>query len=161
MSSRRLVVVWGRVALCAAVVLAGAARAAEAAAATLQISSGWRIQSSAQVTASGDAIATPGFDASSWHPATVPATVVAALVANGDYPDPYFGTNLRKIPGTTYPIGAQFANLPMPADSPFNRSWWYRAEFTAPAVPARGATWLHFDGINFRANVWINGQLIA
>jgi len=161
MSIPRLVIMSGRVALGAAVVLAGAARAAEAAAATLQISSGWRIQSSAQVTASGDAIATPGFDASSWHPATVPATVVAALVANGDYPDPYFGTNLRKIPGTTYPIGAQFANLPMPADSPFNRSWWYRAEFTAPAVPARGATWLHFDGINFRANVWINGQLIA
>jgi len=147
--------------LCGVVVLCGFARPAAAASTTLQISSGWRIQSSAKVTAGGDAIATPGFDASTWHPATVPTTVVAALVANGEYPDPYFGTNLRSIPGTTYPIGAQFANLPMPADSPFNRSWWYRAEFTAPAVAARGATWLHFDGINYRANVWINGQLIA
>src|SRR5581483_2540413 len=45
------------------------------------------------------------------------------------YPDPYFGKNLRSIPGTTYPIGKNFSNLPMPANSPFAVPWWYRTEF--------------------------------
>src|SRR5262245_4812121 len=131
------------------------------AATPLQISTGWRVESSAKVTAAGDAISRPGFDAKTWHPATVPSTVIAALVANRELPDPYFGMNLRPFPGTSYPIGGQFANLPMPADSPYNRPWWYRAEFTMPSLPRSGAAWLHFDGINFRANVWLNGTSIA
>lgn len=57
-----------------------------------------------------------------------------ALVAAGVYPDPYFGMNLRAIPGETYPIGEQFSNLPMPDDSPFRASWWYRTEFSLPAA---------------------------
>ncbi|HVD90838.1 MAG TPA: hypothetical protein VNC21_01095 [Vicinamibacterales bacterium] len=125
------------------------------------LADGWRIESSARVTAKGETISRPGFDARAWHPATVPATVVAALVANGDYPDPYFGMNLRKIPGMTYPVGEQFARLPMAADSPFNRAWWYRVEFQPPARAGSRATSVHFDGINYRANVWVNGVRIA
>src|SRR5262245_1273692 len=132
-----------------------------AASTPLQISTGWRIESSAKVTATGDAISQPGFDAKAWHAATVPTTVVAALVANKELPDPYFGMNLGSSPRTSYPVGGQFANLPMPADSPYNRPWWYRAEFTMASIPRSGAAWLHFDGINFRANVWLNGRLLA
>jgi exo-1,4-beta-D-glucosaminidase len=87
--------------------------------------------------------------------------VVAALVADGTYPDPDFGMNLRKIPGTTYPIGANFANLPMPKSSPFACSWWYRTEFTVPADFQNRTTWLRFEGINYRANIWINGKKFA
>ncbi len=64
----------------------------------------------------------------------VPNTVVGALVESGHFPDPYFGMNLRTIPGTTYPIGERFTLLPTPADSPFKPSWWYRTELDAPRV---------------------------
>ncbi len=123
------------------------------------LKTGWRLQSSAKVLETGAALSMPGYRPEGWHPAPVPGTVLAALVENKVYPDPYFGSNLRSIPGTGYPVGQNFSNLPMPADSPFRPSWWYRTEFE---VPAAGRTlWLHFDGINYRANVWMNGQLVA
>jgi exo-1,4-beta-D-glucosaminidase len=127
----------------------------------IPLTSDWSLQSSAKLTDKGDGLSRPGFPAEGWHRVTVPNTVVGALVETGVYPDPYFGMNLRKIPGTTYPIGERFTNLPMPADSPFFVSWWYRKEFEVPAAGA-GRSWaLHFDGINYRANIWVNGVQIA
>ena len=121
----------------------------------------WQIQSSAPLQATGAEISTKGFQTKGWYPATVPSTVMATLVENHVYREPFFDLNLRQIPGCTYPIGANFSNLPMPADSPFRSSWWYRTEFPLPANYAGKNIWLHFDGINFRANVWLNGQQIA
>ena len=129
--------------------------------ARLHLRAGWQLQSSCQIGATGGQISVPGFQTAGWHSASVPSTVVAALVADGTYPDPDFGMNLRKIPGTTYPIGANFANLPMSKDSPFACSWWYRKEFTLPKNFSNRTIWLHFDGINYRANIWINGKQFA
>src|SRR5262245_40616669 len=129
--------------------------------ARIALKDGWALQSSARVPMTGDAVSKPGVDTSDWHKVTVPNTVVGALVENGEYGDPYFGMNLRKIPGTTYPIGERFTLLPMPANSPFKPSWWYRREFNAPADAAGKHVWLHFDGINYRANLWLNGEQIA
>jgi exo-1,4-beta-D-glucosaminidase len=120
----------------------------------------WMIQSSAKVESKPEEISSPGFAASGWYPATVPSTVMAALVKNKVYPDPAFGMNLRSIPGTTYPIGANFSNLPMSPDSPFAAPWWYRTEFELPAETNK-AVWLHFGGINYRANIWVNGKQVA
>src|SRR5262249_14986143 len=72
-----------------------------------------------------------------------------------------FAMNLRSIPGTTYPIATNFAHQPTPADSPFKCSWWYRTEFSLPAGFRGRNVWLHFAGINYRANVWLNGQQIT
>jgi exo-1,4-beta-D-glucosaminidase len=83
------------------------------------LSTGWSLQSSAKAAEKGGALSQPGFKADGWHRVTVPNTVVGALVEIGHFPDPYFGMNLRQIPGTAYPIGERFTNLPMPADSPF------------------------------------------
>ncbi|HZZ37490.1 MAG TPA: glycosyl hydrolase family 2 [Acidobacteriaceae bacterium] len=124
--------------------------------------SGWRLQSACTITAAGDAISSPDFSTEGWIAATVPTTVVAAQVAAGLLPDPYFGDNLRKIPGTSYPIGRNFSNLAMPADSPYHCGWWYRDEFTAPASAEKAAQyWLHFGGINYRADIWLNGHRIT
>ena len=92
---------------------------------------------------------------------TVPTTVVAALVEHKVYPDPGFGTNLRTLPGVTYPIGANFSNFPMQQDSPFIVPWWYRKEFFLPAGFKGKSIWLNFGGINYRANIWLNGKQIA
>jgi exo-1,4-beta-D-glucosaminidase len=122
---------------------------------------GWALQSSCLFLARGEQISTPGFRTNGWHSATVPTTVVAALVADKTYPDPYYGKNLLDIPGTTYPIGKNFSLLSMPNDSPFRCSWWYRTEFTLPASYKGRHVWLHFGGINNHANIWLNGQLVA
>ncbi len=122
---------------------------------------GWNLQSSCQVKANGERISSPGFRTEGWHSAAVPSTVVAALVADKTYPDPDFGMNLRLIPGTTYPIGADFSLLPMPKDSPFGCSWWYRTEFRLPQDYKNRRIWLHFDGINYRANIWLNSRKLG
>jgi exo-1,4-beta-D-glucosaminidase len=122
----------------------------------------WEIQSSCQVKAEGREISSAAFPAHRWHHAEVPTTIVAALVADKTYPDPNFGKNLKSFPGMDYPSTEFFANQQMPGDSPFRCSWWFRTEFQAPASSLRDATtWLHFDAINYRANVWLNGGKIA
>src|SRR5205814_963538 len=77
------------------------------------------------------------------------------------YPDPDFGMNLRSVPGVTYPIGANFSNIPMQPDSPYIVPWWYRKEFLIPASYKGKALWLNFHGINYKANIWLNGKQIA
>jgi exo-1,4-beta-D-glucosaminidase len=121
----------------------------------------WTLQSSAKVETNGDAISTPAFEPRGWHDITVPSTVVAALIKDKTLPDPFFATNLRKFPGVTYPFGGNFSNVPMRSDSPYAVSWWYRKQFAAPAGYAGKAAWLNFRGINYRANIWLNGKQIA
>ena len=127
----------------------------------LVLKEGWNIQSSAQVKATGETLSTPQFAPEGWYHASVPTTVLGALIENKVYPDPYYGMNLRSIPGTVYPIGENFANLPMPPDSPFHVPWWYRKEFRLPSEYGEKTVWLHLDGINFRANIWLNGKLVG
>ncbi|MGE5647131.1 MAG: glycoside hydrolase family 2 protein [Acidobacteriota bacterium] len=127
----------------------------------LVLDTGWSVQSSREVKATGAELSSPGFATNAWHKTAVPSTVVAALVADTTYPDPYFGTNLRDYPGMDYPIGRLFSNIDMPANSPYRVSWWYRTEFTVPAEAGGHSAWLQFDGINYRANIWLNGRQIA
>ena len=132
---------------------------AAAADARVPLDRNWRIQSSAKLEANGAALSKPGFDTATWIPATVPTTVVAAQLAAGEFKDLYTAKNLRAIPGMSYPIGGVFAKLPMPLDSPYRDAWWYRTEFASPTDGTHH--WLHFDGINYRANIWLNGAQIA
>ena len=132
-----------------------------AAAPAMLLRQGWAIQSSDAVRATGDAISKPSFPARDWYAATVPSTVLSALVEDRVYPDPYTGMNLRSLPGVQYPIAANFSNIQMPPESPFRHSWWYRTDFQLPADYKGKTIWLAFDGISFRANVWMNGQKIA
>ena len=110
---------------------------------TVLLGDGWRIASSAAVEAAESDVATVGFDTSEWTPTSVPSTVLAALARDGQVEDPYFGRNLEAIP-----VG-QFAD-----------PWWYRTEFAVEEPPAAGAR-LVFEGINYRADVWLNGQKIG
>ncbi|HEX4022877.1 MAG TPA: glycosyl hydrolase family 2 [Acidobacteriaceae bacterium] len=122
---------------------------------------GWEIQSACKVSDDGAHISSTHYHPQGWIKATVPTTVLAAQLAAGIYKDPFVGMNLRNIPGGDYPIGATFSNLPMPQDSPYRCAFWYRKQFKVPADAKGGTVWLHFGGINYRANLWVNGQLIA
>src|SRR5437868_4833961 len=125
------------------------------------LNDGWALQTSAKVSEKGEEIASPSFQTKDWMKANVPTTVVAAQVKSGVLPDPFDGMNLRQYPGVSYPVGANFSNLPMPPDSPYAVSWWYRKEFTLPKDFAGKTVWLNFRGINYRGNIWLNGKQIA
>jgi len=128
---------------------------------TLPLRAGWALQSSTKVTAPGETISSTSFKPSNWIEAEVPTTVVGAQVKSGLLPDPFFGMNLRQYPGVSYPIGSNFSNVAMPPDSPYAVSWWYRNEFTLPKVYDGKTLWLNFRGINYRANIFLNGKQIA
>ena len=49
----------------------------------------------------------------------------------------------------------------MISDSFFHSDFWYRTEFVAPQGGGRAARWLNFDGINWKADVFLNGSQIG
>jgi exo-1,4-beta-D-glucosaminidase len=116
----------------------------------------WAIQSSDKVEEGGEIVSTGEFKPDKWHAASVPSTVLAALCERGVFPDPYFGENLRRIPGYKKSIWYS-----MPDDSPFRTPYWYRTEFRLPKEYGGRRIWLHFDGINYKADIWLNGDRIA
>jgi beta-mannosidase len=110
---------------------------------SLPLSSGWKIQDSAKISHSGAELSKAGFAGGTWLNATVPGTVLTSLVNAGVYPEPLFGENNR--PDKT-------------PDSLCRTSWWYRNEFNVPADYAGKNIFLNFMGINYAAEVWVNGE---
>src|SRR5262249_47140866 len=109
------------------------------------LKTGWLIRSSADVSAEGEKISTAAFDTRGWYPTTVPATVLSALQKNGVYRDLYYGRNLETV-----------------SPEPFQVSWWYRKEFDRDAATTRTQTVrLIFNGINFSANIFVNGTKVG
>jgi len=122
---------------------------------------GWKVQSSEKVEATAEKISEPNFPTPGWYSTSAPKTVFAVLVENGVYKNPYFGTNLRNFPGVEYKVGSQFANQDTPANSPYAVPWWYRKEFELPLSDQGKQVWMQFRGINYRAEIWINGKKVA
>jgi exo-1,4-beta-D-glucosaminidase len=122
----------------------------------LLIKDNWTIQSSKEIKSDAKTISTAGFRVEGWYPTSVPSTVLAALVANKVYPDPYYGTNFNNLPGII-----PYQKREMPDSSPFKVAWWYRTEFKIPVDYKKMHTWLQFHSINYKANIWLNGKLIA
>ncbi len=108
------------------------------------LSDGWEIQSADQVPQSGAVISTTAFKLKNWYPASVPSTVVGTLVDDRVYPDPFSAMNFKDLSTNTA----------------FKGPWWYRKEFRVSAG-SDNQVWLNFDGINYRANIWLNGKQIA
>jgi exo-1,4-beta-D-glucosaminidase len=144
----------------AAQVNAAAAESSVESGSPYDLRTGWRLQSACVDKSSGEEISLPDYRPTGWIEAQVPGTVLGSQVAAGVFPDPFFGMNLRKIPGTDYPLGKIFGYFPMSENSPYHCSWWYRTSFAVPGAAGKTTT-LHFDGINYRANIWLNGKQIA
>jgi exo-1,4-beta-D-glucosaminidase len=127
-----------------------------ASAAKITLRNNWSIQSSKEVNVSGSVLSAVSWKPEHWYPSTVPSTVFGTLVENKVYPDPYFGTNILNVPGYIARRGGE-----IPDDSPFKSSWWYRTTFTLPADFKGQNTWIKFHSINYKANIWLNGNLVA
>ena len=98
-----------------------------------EITSGWEL-------CEGDKVMTDD-----WYNATVPGTVLRTLVDQGVYPDPYYGLN----------------NLAIPEDL-CRKDWWYRCSFElSEDMLSKETLELLFNGINYKADIWFNGQKIG
>jgi exo-1,4-beta-D-glucosaminidase len=128
---------------------------------SVDLDGGWQVQSSCEVKASGEQVSAAGFAVTGWHKTTLPNTVVGTLVDDKTYLDPMYGTNLKQLPGMNYSDKSFFALQDMPKGSPFRCSWWWRTEFILHPPFGGDHFWMHFPGINYRANVWLNGKKIA
>ena len=105
---------------------------------------GWRLRDASQVTESAEKVASKAFTPTGWLVATVPGTVLTTLVNQGVYPEPLYGLNNLAIPES-------LATVP----------YWYRTELKVPAAFRGRRVWLHFDGINHRAEIWLNGKAVG
>jgi Exo-beta-D-glucosaminidase Ig-fold domain/Glycosyl hydrolases family 2/Glycosyl hydrolases family 2, TIM barrel domain/Beta-galactosidase jelly roll domain len=124
------------------------------------------LQSTAVVRASGATLSDPDYlTPDYWFPVTVPSTVLTGLVANKVYPDPYTGMNNMLIPDASDEFNhqyhlEQYSHLPNDPN-PWKKPYWYRTKFSVPAGDKGKFFQLIFKGINYRAEVWVNGSLIA
>ena len=112
----------------------------------VMIDAGWQLQDAAKVSDAGVTISSDRYKAKGWHPATVPGTVLTNLVNDGIYPEPLYGENNRpdRIP-----------------DSLSRTPYWYRTVVKVPKNYSGRHVWLNFDGINFSAQIWVNGREVG
>ena len=122
-----------------------AAAMPEAAGGRLTLSGGgWQLQRASEVQAGGVEIASPAYKAEGWVTATVPGTVLTSYKNVGALADPNYADNQLMI-----------------SESFFNSNFWYRNEFQLPPSFKRDRIFLNFDGINWKANVYLNGKQVG
>ena len=115
----------------------------------------WTMCQMAKAGAGGDAISQAGYkaaDAAAWSKSIVPGTVLNSLVANGVYPEPYFGLNNaheHKLIPDISETGSDFY------------TYWFRTEFAVPKEFSGKQIWLEFEGVNQKAEIWLNGKLLG
>jgi exo-1,4-beta-D-glucosaminidase len=104
---------------------------------------GYHIQSTAKTSDTGATVSQPDYPATGWYAAGPRSTVLAALLQNGVYADPFYSTNMKNIPATDFTV-----------------PWWFRSEFTLADEPGV-RTYLDFSGVMSRADVFVNGVQVA
>ena len=66
---------------------------------TIPLTEGWYLRSSDGLAVSGAEVSRDGFSTQDWYALDRPRTVLSALAKVGVYADPYYGENLKSIPG--------------------------------------------------------------
>jgi exo-1,4-beta-D-glucosaminidase len=111
---------------------------------TIELTENWKLASADNLQARGAAVSLPDFKDADWHTIRrMPASVLEILEEDGVYPNLYVGKNMAE-------------NVPQDL---YKQDWWYRTTFEAPSEHA--IYLLEFPGINYRAEIWLNGHQIA
>lgn len=112
----------------------------------------WQMYKADETKDPAEKISQPGYQTGQWMPAIVPGTVLNSLVHNQVYPEPYFGLNNKLDKGIIPDLakaGREFY------------TYWFRTEFDVPENYKDKIVWLQVDGINYRAEIWVNGHLLG
>lgn len=113
----------------------------------------WKMRRAGEVHSEVEDVSTPKVSTDDWMPAIVPGTVLNSLVHNKIYPEPYYGLNNKlesNLIPDIYHVGRDFY------------TYWFRTEFETPTAHFKNKkTWLQVDGINYRAEIWLNGNMVG
>lgn len=131
----------------------------------ISLKDGWWIQCASLVEMGGESLSRTDFTPQGWYGAAVPCTALSALVKHGVYPDPRLGLNAYQMPDSSDEFNqkydlTKYSHLP-DQQNPWRIPYWYRTEFDLPSAPPHQHAWLNFNCINYRAEVWLNGVMIA
>ena len=107
----------------------------------------WKAKRAADIEADGTVITGEGFRPEGWIDAVVPGTILTTLLHNGQIPDPFFGMNNNLIPDV-YNTGRDYY------------TYWFTDEFPAPVLKEGQEVWLCFRGINYFAEIYLNGKRV-
>ena len=124
------------------------------------------LQSSAVIKEGGAVLSSSNYVSNNyWFPVKVPSTVLTGLVANKVYADPYNGMNNMLIPDASDSFNKaydleKYSFLPG-EPNPWKKPYWYRTVFEVPSSDKGKLFQLIFKGINYRADVWLNGVQIS
>ncbi|MFA5418684.1 MAG: sugar-binding domain-containing protein [Bacteroidales bacterium] len=125
----------------------------------------WLIKNSLEVNIADEMVSSVQYKPEGWFPTSVPTTVLGVFVKNGTYPDPHFGMNNFMIPDVSDIFNAKhdlakYSYL-KGKENPWKDPYWFRTEVVVPKQYKNKQIWLTFNGINYRADVWVNGHLVA
>lgn len=126
----------------------------------------WHMREEAIVGNQGEEFSRARFSAiRDWYATTVPTTTLGTLIRHGLYPDPYVGLNNLQIPDASLDHSRRYhldhySHLP-DGSNPWSQPYWFRTQFSLPESFQGKTVFLHFDGINYRADIWLNGERIA
>ena len=125
----------------------------------------WQLLSSTQISVEDKNISLGKISNDGWLDVEVPTTVLRALVKAKVYPDPHFDLNNFLIPDASDDMNKRlklekYSHI-KGNPNPFKDPYWFRTEFKIANKNSNKKVWLNFDGINYRADVWINGNQIA
>lgn len=124
----------------------------------------WKVQSSLLVNDKGDELTLHTINTKNWYPTSIPSTVLTTLVRNGIYPNPNISLNNLMIPDANDEFNQENNLLKyshIEEENPWKQKYWYRRAFGVHKSYLQEQVWLNIDEINYRAEIWLNGELVA
>ncbi|MBK5261316.1 MAG: hypothetical protein JJE17_01935 [Peptostreptococcaceae bacterium] len=112
--------------------------------AIIKLDKNWFLQPNGEWSDDGKLITPDVYSPGNMIKCDVPTTVFAALVKSGKFSNPFFADNLERVPHDW-----------------FQGHWRYLKSFEVSENLAKVYSRLCFDGINYSADVFLNGQKIA
>ncbi len=107
----------------------------------------WKAKRATDLTVDGSILSGSDYKPDGWIDAVVPGTILTTLLRNQLIPDPFFGMNNNLIPDV-YETGRNYY------------TYWFYNEFETPALKDGDEVWLNFRGINYFAEIFINGKRV-
>jgi exo-1,4-beta-D-glucosaminidase len=145
MKKHRFYLVFSFIQFLVLIIMSGCGSGNQAGSVKLSLTDNWKMQSSEKLAGTPEEkISLNDFTDSDWYKAVVPGTVLGSLVTFGVVEDPYFGINMQKVD----PLQ-------------FKQPWWFRTTFNLTGKDIKKSVSLRFNGISYRADLWVNGQKVA
>jgi mannosylglycoprotein endo-beta-mannosidase len=112
----------------------------------------WKMKKAGELNSKCEELSNINYKDTNWLPAIIPGTVLNSLIYNKIYEEPYYGLNNQitdgKIPDLSE-VGRDFY------------TYWFRTEFRLPESLKGKKIWMQVDGINYRAEIWVNEQMVG